>query len=232
MKKFRKIAVSLLLLVAISVSFASCDILPFDFTNDDPLNLSSRSAEIRKRYANTEIYWLDTIEEALTAIEHLEAAGNKITKNIISTYENEYVDAKYHFIFTRSNSNKLKKGQMWYDREGLNNVHITYIAFMEDVTIDDPLPIVDYEIQYKSLRLYTEKKNLPDSLSEIEMVFRCPGIYDDSPYYQTDEIYYVDENGRQKTFVGITYRTGGDHNEVLPENFHEEFLKTLLYVGE
>ena len=47
--------------------------------------------------SNYETYRVETYDEAMYIIEQLEAHGNEIAGRIISSYENEVVDAKYFF---------------------------------------------------------------------------------------------------------------------------------------
>ena len=43
--------------------------------------------------SNYETYWVETYDEAMYIIEQLEAYGNEMSDRLISSYENETVDA-------------------------------------------------------------------------------------------------------------------------------------------
>lgn len=226
MKNLKRISISLLLLISILLSFVSCNIVlralkgPVGTVHD-------------LRYADTEVHWVETLEETLLAIEHLEAAGNKISRNILSSYNNEAIDVKYCFKLDTYGSKRLKKGQEWYDREGLSSVRVTYMAFLEEVSTEDALNL--YTSDYKSFALSIEDEGQPYSLANLSYVCpECHTIEDKELLYLLEDrhmcfVFMAHVNIRVARIIYIEMET---HTDQLPENFHEEFIKTLFYIGE
>ena len=159
MKKFKKIAISLLLLIAITVSFASCeyvdkakewidqisgkvdetpdttvDTLPPESTEpEDPVIGGLSSEELFR--LDFEFYWLDTYEEVLEAIELLESHGSTVNRNIISTYESEQIDSKYLFLCEKKNAEPLEEGKDFFDRKMDDSCFLWY-GFYNELTVE------------------------------------------------------------------------------------------------
>ena len=227
MRNFKKSVVALLLLVSVIFSFASCDILfnddehPEGYTGGFPCYSSVYDCMEGK-----EIYWLETYEEAMEAIEHLEAYDNDISKSIISSYENDAVDAKYCFIVTTAGAKRLKKDQKWYDHK-YSQVTVSYYGFLDEITISE----LEYSgvYSYKVFSIANGAKKEIDT--SIELYHRCE-IHESS-------------NGKVSLWCWIVEKdTGGlvaelryyskieNHLEELPEDFHEEFKKTIVSIGD
>ena len=167
MKKFKRIAISLLLLIAITVSFASCeyvdkakewidqisgkvdetpdttvDTLPPDNNEPEEPKLEFLSGEeyFRKDF---EFYWLDTYEEVLAAIELLESHGSTVNRNIISTYESEQIDSKYLFLCAKKNAEPLEEGKDFFDRKMDDSCFLWY-GFYDELTLEYLMEKTDY----------------------------------------------------------------------------------------
>lgn len=228
MKNLKRILISLLLLISILLSLVSCKTVlralkgPVGTVHD-------------LRYADTEIHWVETLEETLLAIEHLEAAGNKISRDILSSYDNEAIDVKYCFKLDTYGSKRLKKGQEWYDREGLSSVRVIYMAFLEEVSTEDALGLYISDYKYKSFTVHIEESNQPYSLANLSYVCpECHTIEDNELLYLLENknmCFVVMENANIRV-ARIIYNEMENHTDELPENFHEEFIKTLFYIGE
>lgn len=228
MKNLKRISISLLLLISILSSLVSCKTVlralkgPVGTVHD-------------LMYADTEIHWVETLEETLLAIEHLEAAGNKISRNILSSYDNEAIDVKYCFKLDTYGSKRLKKGQEWYDREGLSSVRVTYMAFLEEVSTEDALGLYISDYKYKSFIVHIEEPDQPYLLTNLSYVCpECHTIEDNELLYLLEDkhmcfVFMAHVNIR---VARIVYNEMETHTDELPENFHEEFIKTLFYIGE
>ena len=217
MKKFKRIAISLLLIIAITVSFASCRKIvrigkPKGYTG-------GLDGDGIGHYYNKEFHWVETYEEVMTAIDHLRAAGNDIGLHAIPDYENETVDAKYCFYVDKSRAKKTDNGDEWYDRTGLRIIEIVYVGFLENVTIE--------ELEYS--RVYNYKCFCTYEASELEV----------NP---DDQLVYnccLNDNG------GCFVKTGSDgsvvfkveyynmdyHRNELPEDYKNAFPESIVFVG-
>jgi hypothetical protein len=176
-----------------------------------------------------EVHWLETFEEAMNAIEHLEAAGNKIPLDAISNYENETVDAKYCFILNTYGTKRLKKGEEWYDRKLVNPMNISYFGFLDKVTIDE-LEYSYYD-SYKTICVGCSDRDVrkrPDT--SVELVYEY--VSDETGYGGTIYYYDIVEKGTLRRFASMACYNIEDHWSELPADFHEEFPKTIVYIGE
>ena len=218
MKKFKKIFICLLLIIATAVSMSSCNLLTHyrrkgDYTGG--LHVPDRS----HYFAITEVHWVETYEEAILAIEHLKAAGNKV-KACISTYENEHVDAKYVFRILKDGSKKLEKGQMWYDREGLRStVIVDYIGFLDKITIEE----LEYSYfdRYRSFEIASASVAF-DPTADVDY------LYSDS----SANTFRLVQGGKVKMIVDTYNIEAKDLVETLVPGFSTDFPKSFVYIGE
>jgi hypothetical protein len=138
MKKLRKISISLLLIIAMLMSFASCeyvdkvkslldlkdDVQDVPETPDDPVDDTPPADEMvidwepegdfLRRY---EFCWLDTYEEVLEAIEVLRSRGNTVYSTFGFDYESELIDSRYLFMCEKENADPLEEGKDFFDRK-------------------------------------------------------------------------------------------------------------------
>lgn len=253
MKKLGKVAVTLLLLFALVLSFASCDQINYkDFINGlfsrkvvygentivEPGGYTGGLHLMKTDYAYTEIHWVETIEEALVAVEHLKAAGNNIGGFYLSSYETDKIDAKYVFLIDLRGSEELKDGEKWYDRRQCSRVQVRYYGILDDVTIEE----LEYtKINYYEHIYYYMRGNT--DISEIENLsyacLRCNyeennRLYEMLEAYHTNglwyELFYATKNSR---VIGeFYYSITKDYPETLHGSFHEEFLNSLVYIED
>ena len=215
MGKTSKILISLLLLVSIVCSFASCELLPWHKEYTGGISAESHF------YSNKEIHWVETYEEAMVAIQHLEAAGNKFERTAISNYENDTVDAKYCFILNTRDSEKPQDGQSWYDRKCVHGISVFYVGFLDKISIED-LEYSYYDSQ-RHFRIFDMHYHSLEDPSKLHC--RC---YNDEVTGRSCRVFYD-----STPIVEIKY--GGlikNHYEEFPENFHKEFPKSVVFIGE
>ena len=220
MKKFSKTIICFLLLISVMVSFASCGImiytvkLPKGYTGGIPIYTN------RKHYFTYhEVHWVETYEEAMLAIEHLQAAGNKV-KAFLSTYENEHVDAKYVFRINKRKSKKLEKGQMWYDREEIQStVIVDYIGFLDKITIE--------ELEYSYFHKYRSFA-ISDASDAFDPTADVDYLYSDS---SADTFMFV-QGGKVKMIFDTYNIDAKDLVETLVPDFRADFPKSIVYIGE
>ena len=223
MKKAMTTLISFILCVSVLLSFTSCDL----FTDEDPYDMGSTGG-LRMEphfYEGREIRWVETFEEAMIAVEHLAAAGNKLQTKTLSSYENEFVDAKYCFIINTFKSKKPGKGQSWYDRKTINTIAISYYGFLDKISISEL--VHSYIDQYRYV--YPINGEITELQPGDKLTYLCnqdisTGIYTEN------KCSVITESGNL-LYARIGYYGIEDHLSELPENFHEEFI-IALYISE
>ena len=168
-------------------------------------------------YENREFHWVETFEEVLIAIEHLEAAGNDIPKQIMSKYETDLVDAKYCFIMDIASGHKEDKSKVWYDRKA-NRILIWYIGMLDDLSIEE----LEYTY-YGLFRGFDVSLGVRSDIPLEDIVFDC-----------TNSKGWCLLEPREKGelhFGSIVYYQIQRHDNELPKTFHEDFLKSLVFIG-
>ena len=222
MKKLKSIIVSLVLLISIVLSFASCGLI-YE-SNKRPAGYTGGFPNEPHFYSNLEIHWVETYEEAMEAIEHLEAYDNRIYKNFISSYENDVVDAKYCFWLYTENTQRRKKGQQWYDHE-YSRVSVSYFGFLDKVTIEE----IEYSVVYvhKYFRVSPYKQGENDIPTETS--YMCD-VYETQNGEKWSFCRLLDKK-TGRPFADISYSHIKDHLTELPADFHEEFIKSIVPIG-
>ena len=218
MSKLKKIFICLLLIIATAVSMSSCNLLTHYLRKGDytgGVHVPDRS----HYFASTEVHWVETYEEAMLAIEHLQAAGNKV-KAFLSTYENEHVDAKYVFRIRKGGSKRLEKGQMWYDREEIQStVIVDYIGFLDKITIE--------ELEYSYFHKY-RSFSISDASDAFDPTADVDYLYSDS---SANTFMFV-QGGKVKMIFDTYNIDAKDLVETLMPGFRADFPKSFVYIGE
>ena len=226
MKQILKPLICLVLCISVVLSVASCDLL----TKKDkhPEGYTGGFCAEPHFYSNREIHWLETYDEAMEAIRHLVSAGNEIPRRPISSYENEFVDAKYCFNLNTYRTPELKEGEEWYDRK-FHSITIFYIGFLDDITVE--------ELEYSYYEIYKHIRVTPDGIEELyphdSRTYECVR-YD--AWYKNDMddggyTCYVVREYDNEYVARIRYYNIEDHLAVLPESFHQEFADSVIYIG-
>ena len=218
MKKFKKIFICILLIIATAVSMSSCNLFTHyrrkgDYTGG--VHVPDRS----HYFSTNEVHWVETYEEAMLAIEHLQAAGNKV-RALLSSYENEYVDAKYVFRIHKDGSKKLEKGQMWYDREEIRStVSVYYVGFLDKITVEE----LEYSYfdRYRSFEIRSASDAF-DPIADVDY------LYSDS----SANTFSLVQGGKIKIIVDTYNIEAKDLVETLVPGFRADFPKSFVYIGE
>ena len=232
MKRLKNL-LSVILCLSFIFSAASCTILDkirgVEYVPEHPsgytggLSMESHEREI------TEVHWVETYDEAMYIIEQLKAYGNEFSERLISSYENETVDAKYCFLLDISKTGRQKVGEEWYQRK-FKSVGIGYYAFLDDISIEE----LEYSY-YWSYRCFAIHIMLYRQYDFCEMsknmIFECENDGVDSSIYYDDCTCLLNNAETGVTVAGLNYYNFTNHYDELPENFHEEFLKSLVVVG-
>ena len=197
MKKILKLLVSVTLIIAMVMTFASCHLFG-------------------KNQNNRETYVVETYEEAMAIIEVLKSYGNEIPRKIISSYENEQVDAKYTFIVDVTNTEKQAEGKEWSERKFFA---IRYIRY------EGVLTTTSSEQNAQKKRIILKERSLGEDFAVPEsLIFECHKETKDKNdcfLKRSDDGTYV---------VGVVYSYIENHLEELPEGFHEEFAKSIVFL--
>ena len=216
-----KTLISLFLLISVLFSFTSCELFEIGTLgvvigskNGDGYTGGGVLFNPTQRLT-TEVHWVETYEEFIEIINVLKEYETDIPDVFLSSYENDAVDAKYCFYFSKS-SHKIKKGQEWYERK-LSELEILYVGFLDRISIE--------ELEYSS---YSKHKSI---------VFR--GVHTKTLDDYQNIIYECNDrrcNIKYRDSINIIgtipYYNMDDHNEELPKNFHEDFIKSLVYIGD
>ena len=245
MKKFKRTLVSILLLTSTILSLTAChNKLPESDTKDGHSETCECMPHPQKGYTggfhimpsdyyHLEIHWVETFKEAMVAIEHLEAAGNRIDRTVISSYENEALDVKYAFLLDLTDCKHLEEGKEWYDREQCKSIRVKYIAFLEPISIKR---LEREEIMYLKHIEIGRGETVFDSAEDFSYAcIECNNVENEKWVIEMEdtEMCYVTRTTPVKTCITavILYNLIDNHTEMLPENFHEDFVKTLVHIG-
>ena len=107
-----------------------------------------------------ELWWVETYEECLSAIDLLKSHGSTFVETAIFSADGENFDTKFCFVITHGNryTEKIKFGDNPFDRLAFD-VRIITCAFFDDVTID--------EINYGDIHDYTVFVFNPQDIQRI-----------------------------------------------------------------
>ena len=110
-----------------------------------------------------EIWWVETYDELIEAIELLKSHGSTFEKTSFFTYDEELFDTKFCITIPNDGdyTDDIKFGDNPFDRKA-SGVKIESYAFFEDVTIDELNygNVLDYHI-YRTDSEYFEKPDNP-----------------------------------------------------------------------
>ena len=173
-------------------------------------------------YFNNKVktYWVETYEEAMDIIEVLKSYGNEIPRHVISSYENDYVDAKYRFIVNTTDTAIKKPGEKWYERKFYSVVAIDYYGFLGNVSTEEAM-------SYAHPVIFFEGRDLPeDFVIPKSVICECKDIEENEFDYDC----FLKNGDDGSVLVIPFYYNIKNHAEELPENFHEEFAKSLVFL--
>ena len=252
MKKFQKIAISLLLLIAITVSFASCAYIDkfkiwlnkgstkshdhdcdcYHRTEDGYTGGMSPYKWFHDEY---EVYWLETYEEVLAAVELLKSHGSTIKPNIGFNYDTEILDSKFCFICEKVDAEPLEEGKNFFDRK-IDGGTFYWYGFREAVTIESFLYNVTADkydvITFKNTsidNLDIDFLNCIDDVSKICFYSMKDNTHGTVDY--EDSAYYISYNGVR--FASIWNASRNDEywiKLILPVEYQREFLDSFVIV--
>ena len=226
MKKLLKSLLSITIVLAILSSLTSCNVSKIKLYQIGDLGPVIRFGNYDESYTGgfqmsdaqllaTEIFWVETYEEARKIIDILIENGSEIESTVLPTYENEIVDAKYCFRF--NDAKPPKRGQEWYDRQ-LEHVFVTYYGFLDTLSIEELEH--SYHLFYRSIEFFGSwcGDELPDYNTMIYELDAKKGRY----YYRLSDT---------ETYLGsLNYYKITEDDNFFTEEFHEEFIGSIKWV--
>ena len=222
------------------LSFASCEIInewidSDSDTSDSTEDNTNQTTNTDKLpgdshfHETTGLYWLETYEEVLEAVELLKSHGSTIEKTVGFNCEDEIeiFDEKWCFVYQKSKAEPLEDGKEFFDRK-IDDGEFRYFAFKESVTID--------ELVHRGYHMYDciyvrQRTPFDPSLDGIESIdevtvdwfgkeefglIEPPGI----------DIYFLYCNGICIAEIGRST----DYNN-MPLDYMDEFFSTAVIIG-
>ena len=196
---------------------SSCDLVPEGYTG----GITSDGCF----HHVTGLYWLETYEEVLEAVELLKAHGSKIRPIATFNCDGEPYDLKWVFEYSRSKADKLEEGKNFFDRKIDNGKFYCYI-FRKDVTID----VLNYSkvSMYDANRVISSLKSDDDiiiedtSLLSFDWYGKKESGYIQPPGYSPYNIYYADQK-----ICKIEYN---EEETALTEEYMQILLNSLVII--
>ena len=262
MKKTTKILISLLLLVSIVCSFASCEYVDAVLKRNKekenqnhehvgcdcyirtPDGYTGGVTYLLKFHQQYDVYWLETYDEVLEAIELLKSHGSTIVRTLGFSYDTELIDSKYCFAFEKEKAEPLEEGKNFFDRR-IDDGWFAWYGFFDDITIDQLMynnTVNDLGTAYlkgEPSRVNGGKEEEYNAI--IDEIYTNGNVEDISFYdYMTETfgpitypeanycIYYKED--LKKEFAILRFYKNGKR-VFLPVEYQREFLDTFVVIG-
>ena len=230
MRRTLKALLCIILITAVLTSLTSCDILT-DLgikvdDSDNPARMPGYTGggliTIGDPHFKNhkEMHWVETYEEALAVIEGLKNAGNNLPQFYLPNYDNEAVDAKYAFLLDNYQTKRADEGQEWYDRKFHLVENIFYFGFLEKVSIETLE--FGYYYHYKCIETNVIFQDI-DYVSTYDLTYECG--------FNNGYEYCAVKSGKTNV-ARLYFNNMAVHDLELPETFHEDFIKSLVYIGD
>ena len=175
--------------------------------------------------SGTQLYWVETYEEALECIELLKSHGSTISESLLYSYEGDLFDTKYLFRFC-GKKDAAKYGDNLCDRYA-ENVSVETYGFFEDVDIKDfeytyisNFDVLYFEPNIDFYRAYNSDEDIDRDLLTYESYENMP------TYYKTYLTVRYD-----KTLFARTYRSKNNEQTKLDEECINAILDSLVFIG-
>lgn len=170
------------------------------------------------------IYWLETYEEVLEAVELLKANGSIVEPRIGVEFGEEQFDVKWAFVYQRKYAEPKEEGKNFFDRRIDNGDFKCYI-FRTNVTIERL--IYNTVFSYKAVQITTKNFVKVEDAEELHISwFRKDDYFFDQPYRSDPyEIVYND-----MTLAEIDVKTFNDDHRKLEDDFLNLIMNSLVFV--
>ena len=244
MKKVVKMLISTVLCIAMLLSFASCNYIngiinPQSNTNSGNTNTTNNNKNddriVPKGYTGGleydlcfheeyGIYWLETYDEVLVAVDLLKSHGSTIKRSIAFDCEGDLLDVKFSFVYKRSKAEKLEDGKDFFDRK-IDDGEFSWYAFLEDISIDD--------FKYYKIVYYMDVWYFPSNSINYSRVATIENL-DDMYLDWTGKGYPGFENTVESSYdlcyEGKCFAVIKCPKTLIPTEYHEEFLNTFVII--
>ena len=252
MKNFKKRILSIILLVSVMLSFASCqyiDIITNSKNESSDVNVHSDTPHSCPGCQRTEdgytgglshfqdfhdeygLYWLETYEEVLSAIELLKSHGSTIKRSIAFNYDTDLFDIKYCFMYKRSEAESLEEGKSFFDRK-IDGGEFRWFAFYDDVEIDDFI-YFKYVSYYNIMEIdYYGDSGIDRDFEKVENTENLSFDW----YGKNGDGYYIPNNKAPRgkscdiLYNGEIYCHLDFSETWIPDEYHEEFLSSFTII--
>ena len=175
--------------------------------------------------SGTQLYWVETYEEALECIELLKSHGSTISESLLYSYEGDLFDTKYLFRFC-GKKDAAKYGDNLCDRYA-ENVSVETYGFFEDVDIKDfeytyisNFDVLYFEPHLDFYRAYNSDEDIDRDLL----------TYESYENLSTDLKTYLTVS-YDKTLLALTYRSKNNEQTKLDEECINAILDSLVFIG-
>ena len=245
MKRIVKILISSLLCISFLLLINSCDYIDNakktsgskDTTDNDsnyaiPCDCCRRTEDgytgglsDRQAYHHEyEMYWLETYDEVLNAVELLKTHGSIITCSLGFNYDSDVIDSKFCFLFKKENAEPLEEGKEFFDRK-IDDGEFIWFGFFEDITIDDLVyDTIVYYLDMMYIRNSDTNYKIVDTIEDVsKLSFDWTGK-DFHGFENTIESIY-ELCYEKKCFAVIKCP-----KTLIPSEYHEEFLNTFVII--
>ena len=254
MKKVSEILISMLLCIAVLLSITSCDYIngiinPQSNTNSDTdantPNTTNTSNTTNKKdrivpkgytgglesdlcfhevYA---VYWLETYDEVLAAVELLKSHGSTIKRSMAFNCEGELLDVKFCFLYERSKAQKLEEGKNFFDRK-IDDGEFIWFALYDKVSIDGMMynnTIYHYDLMsvHGATPGYFDR-DFENVDNTDELSFDWFGKTEFGYAQPIEQDYY------EVTYNDSLYTMIHFSESFIPVEYHDEFLSTFVII--
>ena len=178
---------------------------------------------------SNEIYWFETMAEALDTIERLELNGSAVEEVGVFNCTEEYFDVKVQLLINRGTAEPVEEGSSPFDRKA--NVEVKWFAFNEYISIEELV----YTYAEDICCLSSGNNNMFSDRSEKQIINSCDLTID----FGVKE-YGLDwpDNVAHPNYYTVYYRGERISNfeinapeDILPKDIIIELLDTYMIVG-
>lgn len=175
-----------------------------------------------------EVYWFETVDEAIEAISRLEAHESTVYKSPLFNYSEEDYDIKVLIKFNRTYVEPLKEGQNPFDRKA-QMVYVDWYLFDEYIPIDELVYMYAEEIcKLHNLDIFVEGENCKiENTDLITIDFGAPEYGLDWPKDVAPPAMYVVHYQGETIFTADINKP----DDVLPDDIATDMAKTATVIG-
>ena len=171
--------------------------------------------------SKAELYWVETYEEAVSAIEKMKSHGSTFLPSAIFSYEGELFDTKYCFVINGWESDKITYGEDPFDRK-CADVEIRSVAFLSEVTIEELVYGIIY--CYPAYELYIESYDYLEKIRDLDLSTLSTEW--ENGYIKDAHICYVSDNDARLFRIS---RVGGISGDKLSDECINSIVSSIVF---